>query len=1336
MRLVAFVLIMLLNFHETYTLIIMGTKHFCILIVFILYSHLSFAQFIDSFADGNFTANPAWAGNTALFTVVSGELRNNDTGAGNCYLSTPSTSITEWIFQVRLGFNPSSANFTRVYLMSSQADLTSTTLAGYYVELGRSGDDIDLVRQDNTSRTPIINGSGSLLANSSNNVRIKVIRSSAGEWTMTADLTGGNNFSTTIGTVTDNNHTTSAHAGVYCQYTSTRKDKIFFDNFEVAQPPSISTTNVLSTTQLDVTFSEDVDQTTAETTTNYSVNNSVGNPTTAILDGTNKRLVHLTFSNNFNASNTLTVQNVKDLANNAITAAQNANFNVDATPPSVASVVATSTTQLDITFSENVAQTTAETLTNYSVNNGLGNPASATRDGTNLHVVHLAFSSNFNTSQQNTVSVQNITDFLGNAMAATQAINFSIDATLPSIASVKALSATLVELIFSEEVEQTTAQIANNYTLNGIGNPTLVTQDATNKKLVHLTLGTSLTDLTNYTMTVQNVRDLFGNAASNAAGMFQYLAPYSPKNRDIVINEIFADFTPQVGLPNAEFVELYNTTNRPIDITGWKLSGANTSGFPSFVLRPGGFVILTAPTNVGLFSGNVLSWGGNGSLTNSGETLILTDASNKEVDRVSYVTDWYKDPDKDGGGYSLEQINPTTTCTGINNWQASKSASGGTPGAQNSVFDTTPDQIAPRINLASLKNDSMLVIQFNETMDSIKLQALTNYSIDNGLTVKSVKAIAPSYTVVEILFNGTLQTGSVYNISTSNLTDCIGNTLSNQSSRFGKGSTPAYHELIITELMADPTPGIGLPEQEFIEIFNRSNKILEVKNLQLADASGTAILSALTIFPREYVILVANSSVNDFSSFGKTLGVSNFPSLANNGELLTLRNASGKLLHSVRYSDTWYQNDTKKNGGYTLEIVDTDNPCGEMGNWKAATSNAGGTPGQENSVKTINPDQDAPQLLKAEALTADTIVITFNEKMDSTSLATATYTVNNGVSIQNAQLISPDFKQMRLKVTPKLQTKTIYTLTITNASDCSGNSIAANNTFSFALAEQGDSLDIVLNEVLFNPRTGGVDFVEIYNNSDKYINLKDWQLANIDEDGKIASQKKLTNNNEVLPPKYYRVLTTDQANIQMNYPKSPDSTFLVMPSLPGYSDAAGSVVLINNHGKTMERFDYNADFHFSLIDDKNGVSLERVSFIAPTNNQNSWHSAASTVGFATPGYANSQKSGTNSGGENITLDYSAITPNGDGDRDFVTINYKFVQSGVTVNMTIYDQRGRKITTLAQNDLAATEGFYTWDGTNDAGQKVRIGYYIIYVETFQLNGVKQRFKKPIVVGARF
>src|SRR6266404_5575637 len=64
---------------------------------------------------------------------------------------------------------------------------------------------------------------------------------------------------------------------------------------------------------------------------------------------------------------------------------------------------------------------------------------------------------------------------------------------------------------------------------------------------------------------------------------------------DIVIDELFPDPAPQVGLPTSEFVELKNVSGTAFDLAGWKLSdGTSTANLPSFVLQPDSFVIICA----------------------------------------------------------------------------------------------------------------------------------------------------------------------------------------------------------------------------------------------------------------------------------------------------------------------------------------------------------------------------------------------------------------------------------------------------------------------------------------------------------------------------------------------------------------------------------------------------------------------------------------------------------------------------------------------------------------------------------------------------------------------
>ena len=116
------------------------------------------------------------------------------------------------------------------------------------------------------------------------------------------------------------------------------------------------------------------------------------------------------------------------------------------------------------------------------------------------------------------------------------------------------------------------------------------------------------------------VKDLAGNAINNGNANFSF---YTPQQYDVVIDEIMADPTPQVGLPNSEWIELKNTSSFPINLQGWKLSDVTgqTGAMPNFILQPDSFVIVCTGSAVPALSpfGNVISVTSFPSLDNDGD---------------------------------------------------------------------------------------------------------------------------------------------------------------------------------------------------------------------------------------------------------------------------------------------------------------------------------------------------------------------------------------------------------------------------------------------------------------------------------------------------------------------------------------------------------------------------------------------------------------------------------------------------------------------------------------------------------------------------------------------
>ncbi|MCB0805866.1 MAG: hypothetical protein KDC05_08715, partial [Bacteroidales bacterium] len=65
-------------------------------------------------------------------------------------------------------------------------------------------------------------------------------------------------------------------------------------------------------------------------------------------------------------------------------------------------------------------------------------------------------------------------------------------------------------------------------------------------------------------------------------------------------------------------------------------------------------------------------------------------------------------------------------------------------------------------------------------------------------------------------------------------------------------------------------------------------------------------------------------------------------------------------------------------------------------------------------------------------------------------------------------------------------------------------------------------------------------------------------------------------------------------------------------------------------------------------------------------------------------------------------------------------------------ITIYDANGRLARQLLNNEILGTEGTFSWDGRTDDNQKAAIGIYIIFFETFDLQGNLKKFKKTAVL----
>jgi len=555
---------------------------------------------------------------------------------------------------------------------------------------------------------------------------------------------------------------------------------------------------------------------------------------------------------------------------------------------------------------------------------------------------------------------------------------------------------------------------------------------------------------------------------------------------------------------------------------------------------------------------------------------------------------------------------------------------------------------------------------------------------------------------------------------------------------FNNAAAQARYDIVISEIMSDPTPQVGLPNFEWIEIRNTSANAINIQGWRVGDAGGVSgALPNFILQPDSSAIICGTTAAATMQQFGRTFGVTSFPSLANEGELIFIRNATGVTIHAVEYTPSWFNNAVKSDGGWTLEMVDTKNPCSGASNWRASVDVRGGTPGMKNSVDGSNRDQTPPQLIRAFATDSVTVVLTFNEPLDSLRGATASnYSISNGIGTPQSAITNPQlFNTVQLRLNTPVVRNTTYTITATNVSDCSGNTIGGFNSTKLGLSSQADSLDVVINELLFNPKTDGTDYIELYNRSSKVINLKNLFLANRSSTGAVANLKQISLVDVALFPSEYIVISEDETIVKRQYTAKNPTAFINLSSMPSYSDDKGNVLLLNNTGAMVDELPYDEKWHFALIDNREGVALERINPNASTKNKDNWTSAAKDIGYGTPSSQNSQfRKDLQVQGE-VTVTPEVFSPDNDGFDDFLTISYRFPQNGYVMNVTVFDASGRPVRALQRNALCGQTGSFRWDGLDDKFAKLPLGPYIIFTEIFNLEGKVKRFKNQVVVARR-
>ncbi len=426
------------------------------------------------------------------------------------------------------------------------------------------------------------------------------------------------------------------------------------------------------------------------------------------------------------------------------------------------------------------------------------------------------------------------------------------------------------------------------------------------------------------------------------------------------------------------------------------------------------------------------------------------------------------------------------------------------------------------------------------------------------------------------------------------------------------------------------------------------------------------------------------------------------------------------------------------NGGFPMlefTITDTTYPLPSLSIFGIqstyTTSNVDNVFFDDLIIEEDLPDTTPPMVTAINVLDVSEIQIGFNESMDIASLEIADNYLLSPTNQAPSQVITDALNpsQVTLIYDPNLMGNIEYTLLVSGCTDTAGN-IMADAMEDFFIPDTPIDGDLKLSEILFDPYIDQSDFVEIYNSSDKILSLDGVFIANLDKD-----ERDYILDGIIMQPKSYLAISDDIAGVIDIY-SPPDTANLLEQPIPSFNNSDGdfSVGITTQDGdQIFESFGYEEDFQAVLLDDTEGVSLGRLSFVVASDDSDNWLSGAESTNFATPGYRNGASINFDGNLDDfVGLESDVFSPNGDGDKELLTILFEMDKPGFAATVKIFDYRGQEVRSLITNQLIAEQDFANWDGLMEDGRPANVGPYIIYISAFHPDGDVRDKKLPAVL----
>jgi hypothetical protein len=268
--------------------------------------------------------------------------------------------------------------------------------------------------------------------------------------------------------------------------------------------------------------------------------------------------------------------------------------------------------------------------------------------------------------------------------------------------------------------------------------------------------------------------------------------------------------------------------------------------------------------------------------------------------------------------------------------------------------------------------------------------------------------------------------------------------------------------------------------------------------------------------------------------------------------------------------------------------------------------------------------------------------------------------------------------------------------------------------------------EVVFNELLPDPFSGGSEYVELYNRSGRTLFLRTLALATLKADGTLGTSYPLSALSSPMDIEEYALLTKDKEAVAAFYLlSSPNSVHEL--KIPQLTNTSFTLVLFRTSDSVViDKVTYSSQWHKTSVKDTKGVALERIDPDAKTQDEKNWTSAAATAGYGTPGYRNSQFRNVETG-SSTGISVPVLREDG-----LYHIAYYLATPGYRCRIYIYDMAGYRVAEVANHELPGASGEFLWDGKSSAGSRLKAGIYIFFTELYNVNGIQKQEKNVFLI----